>query len=127
MKFNEIIRSAIERNATDLHLEPSLPITYRIRGELQRSQNILSPAVATQVAQEVAGERGWNQLSENGSFDCTKTVAGIVCRINLMKTDKGVGLAIRLLSGQTNTIKTCNLHPGLAELLKNETESRINL
>ncbi len=38
-----------------------------------------------------------------------------------MKTDRGVGLAIRILTTSSVTLRNCNLHPQLAELVQNES------
>ena len=49
----------------------------------------------------------------------SKTIRGVRCRINILQTARGVGLAIRLLSSFQATVEKLNLHPDLKKLVKN--------
>lgn len=51
-----------------------------------------------------------------GSADLARTIEGVRCRINLLRTSRGVGVAIRLLAALVPTIDTLNLHPDLKKL-----------
>ena len=56
---------------------------------------------------------------ERRSFDLSQTIRGVRCRINILQTARGVGLAIRLLSAFQATVEKLNLHPDLKKLVKN--------
>ncbi|MGH7822582.1 MAG: type IV pilus twitching motility protein PilT, partial [Candidatus Binatia bacterium] len=99
-----------------LHLEGGLPLAVRVRGELKAGGQPLPPEVLVGIAKELLGEENWAQFLHRRSFDLSRTVLGIRCRINVMKTQRGVGLAIRLLSSFQPTIAKLNLHPSLAAL-----------
>lgn len=120
MTFNEIVRLAQGQNATDVHLEPGLPITLRVHGELLRTSQVASRDLLHQIAQELLPDMAWDDFWAKGSADLTRVVSGVQCRVNVMKSDRGVGMAIRLLSSITNTLKTCNLHPQLLNLIDRE-------
>src|SRR3974390_1201391 len=47
----------------------------------------------------------------------SKTVHGVRCRINILQTSRGVGLAIRLLASFQATVEKLNLHPDLKKLV----------
>ena len=58
----------------------------------------------------------WQAFLKKGSADLARTIEGVRCRINILETLRGVGLAIRLLSSIVPTIETINLHPSLKDL-----------
>ena len=49
----------------------------------------------------------------------SRTIRGVRCRINVLHSSRGVGLAIRLLSSFQATVEKLNLHPDLKKLVKN--------
>jgi twitching motility protein PilT len=54
---------------------------------------------------------------ERRSFDLSRTIHGVRCRINVLQTARGVGMAIRLLASFQATIEKLNLHPELKRLV----------
>src|SRR5262249_7327449 len=46
--------------------------------------------------------------------------SGVRCRINVFRTSRGVGMAIRLLSSAQPTLRTLNLHPDLSRFVAGE-------
>jgi twitching motility protein PilT len=111
------VRFAQRQQASDLHLEPNLPIALRIRGQLEVGGPATSPETLERVVRELLGEQKWAEFLERRSFDLSCTVQGVRCRIHALRTQRGIGLAIRLLSGSQPTLTTLNLHPSLAELV----------
>lgn len=47
-------------------------------------------------------------------------LAGVRCRVNVLHSTRGLGLAIRLLTSSVPTLTTLNLHPALKDLLQAE-------
>lgn len=117
MSLSELVRTAYAQRASDLHLEPGLPVAMRIDGALRMSGEPMPPAVVREMAQSVAGDAGWEDFREDHSLDLSRSLAGVRCRINILRTRRGVGLAIRLLAAATATLETLNLHPSLRELV----------
>ncbi len=109
--------AAQKQGASDLHLEPGLPAAVRVRGTLHSSGEPLLPAALTEMAQELVGPEQWPRFLERRSFDLSRTVAGVRCRINVMQTSRGVGLAVRLLASFQATLERLNLHPDLRRLV----------
>jgi twitching motility protein PilT len=64
------------------------------------------------------GEEQWPVFLERHSFDLSKTIAGVRCRINVLQTSRGVGMAIRLLAAFQATVEKLNLHPDLKKFTK---------
>jgi twitching motility protein PilT len=103
MQLDTLIESAASNGASDLHLESGMPAAMRIRGALR----------------ELLGAEQWPVFLERRSFDLSRTIRGVRCRINIFHTARGVGMAIRLLSAFQATIEKLNLHPDLKKLVKN--------
>ena len=119
MELESLIESAAANAASDLHLEGGMPAALRVRGALRVLGEPIAPKLLTEMARELIGETQWPVFLERRSFDLSRTIRGVRCRINILHTARGVGLAIRLLSSFQATIEKLNLHPDLKKLLKN--------
>jgi twitching motility protein PilT len=73
--------------------------------------------VLTGFAREVLGGE-FAAFVERGSADCSRVLAGQRCRLNVLRTSRGVGFAIRLLTSSHATLKSLNLHPDLVRLVR---------
>jgi twitching motility protein PilT len=119
MTLDSLIDSAATNGASDLHLEPGMPAALRVRGGLRMAGDPIVPGVLMEFARRLVGEEQWPQFVERRSFDLSRTIGGVRCRINIFQTARGVGLAIRLLSTFQATVEKLNLHPDLKKLVKN--------
>ena len=117
MDLNSLIAMAKANGASDLHLEPGLPAAIRVRGTLKASGAPIPGRLLLDAARELIGDKEWNKFLERRSFDLSKNVEGIRCRINIMQTSRGIGLAIRLLMGFSATVDKLNLHPDIRKLI----------
>lgn len=115
--LDDLIRSARSQGASDLHLEPGRPVAMRVHGQLAFSGPPLSAAALRQAAQQVLGDH-WNRFLEQRSWDLSTGLGGVPCRVNVLQTSRGVGLAIRLLATAAPTLESLNLHPDLAALAR---------
>ena len=119
MELESLIERAAGGGASDLHLEAGMPAAVRVRGALQVSGDPVPPRALAEIARRLIGEEQWPVFLERRSFDLSKTIRGVRCRINVLQTSRGVGLAIRLLSSFQATVEKLNLHPDLKKLVKN--------
>ncbi|MHB9008581.1 MAG: type IV pilus twitching motility protein PilT [Limisphaerales bacterium] len=119
--LESLIASARQQGASDLHLESGLPAAVRVRGALRTVGEPLPARVLTAFAHELIPDGHWPELVERRSFDLSKTVAGVRCRINLLHTARGLGMAIRLLASFQATLERLNLHPDLRKLVQPAT------
>ena len=116
MNLEALISVAREQGASDLHLEAGLPAALRVRGALRTFGEPVAARVLVEIARTVIGPAHWNDFLERRSFDLSKTVSGVRCRLNILQTARGVGFAIRLLSTFQATVENLNLHPDLKKL-----------
>ncbi len=117
MNFETLISVARDQGASDLHLEPGLPATLRVRGALRTMGEAMTAKRLVEFAREVIGPQHWNEFLERRSFDLSKTISSVRCRINILQTSRGVGFAVRLLSTFQATIENLNLHPDLKKIV----------
>jgi len=120
MELDTLIESAAGSGASDLHLEAGMPAAMRIRGALRVAGEPVASRVLTEFARGLIGEEQWPVFVERRSFDMSRTIRGVRCRINIFQTARGVGLAIRLLSAFQATVEKLNLHPDLKKLVKHQ-------
>ena len=118
MDLDAMIASAAGNGASDLHLEAGMPAALRVRGALRVTGEPLAPKMLAALAREIIGEEQWPVFLERRSFDLSRTIQGVRCRINVLQTARGVGLAIRLLGAFQATVEKLNLHPDLRKLVR---------
>ena len=117
MDLASLVNLAQTNGASDLHLEPGLPAALRIRGTLRTSGEPIPGTLLLAAARDTIGEAEWPRFLEQRSYDLSRTIQGVRCRINILQTMRGVGFAVRLLASFQATLETLNLHPDLKKLI----------
>ncbi len=117
MHIDALIGTARDQGASDLHLEPALPAAIRVRGALRTFGEPLSAPTLLEIARDLIGPEQWPHFLERRSADLSRTIKGVRCRINVLQTSRGVGLAVRLLAAFQATLERLNLHPDLRKLV----------
>ena len=117
MDLESLVGLAVSNGASDLHLEAGLPAAMRIRGTLRTLEEAISGQTLLDMARRAMGEEQWPHFLERRSADFSRTIHGVRCRINMLHTSRGIGLAIRLLAPFQATLERLNLHPDLKNLV----------
>jgi twitching motility protein PilT len=117
MDLETLVGLAASNGASDLHLEAGLPAAMRVCGSLKTTGDPIPGTVLLELARRTIGEEEWPRFLEQKSFDGSKHLKGVRCRLNIFQTSRGVGFAIRLLSSFTATIEKLNLHPDFKKLV----------
>ena len=117
MDLESLIGVAKDHDASDLHLEAGLPAALRIRGALRTVGEPVPSRTLLEIARGLVGMELWPQFMERRSFDLSKTIHGVRCRVNVLQTSRGIGFAIRLLSSFQATVDKLNLHPDLKKFV----------
>jgi twitching motility protein PilT len=115
-QLETLVATAQQSGASDLHLEPGLPAAVRVRGALRTLGEPLPSKTLHEIAHDLVGPQ-WPRFLKQRSFDMSRTLSGVRCRINLLQTSRGVGMAVRLLASFQATLETLNLHPDLKRLI----------
>jgi len=117
MNLRTLISLAKTEGASDLHIEPGLAAVLRVRSQLHSVGEPLEPALTSEWAREIIGSEDWPHFEARRSFDLSRLIEGLRCRINVFHTSRGVAFAIRLLPAFQPTLEALNLHPDLKNLI----------
>jgi twitching motility protein PilT len=117
LSLESLITAARQQGASDLHIEAGLPAALRVRGGLRIAGEPVPAKALLDLAHAILGPEHWPEFVARRSFDLSRTVAGVRCRVNLMHTARGVGMAIRLLASFQATVERLNLHPEFKKLV----------
>ncbi len=118
MILDPFVEQAIRAGASDLHLEPGLPPTVRVRGQLRPAGDPVPGETLLAAARDLLPGDAWPAFAERRSADLGRTILGVRCRINAFCTIRGVGLAIRLLVPFQASIERLNLHEDLKKIVQ---------
>lgn len=116
MNIEDIISVGHESGASDIHIEAGLPFRLRVNGRLVQSEHKLTANTLISLVRALLGKDKWDAFLEGGSFDLSKVIRKVRCRINVFKTSRGPGLAIRLLVSRPVNTDNLNLHPDLRRI-----------
>src|SRR5436190_8759577 len=119
MDLESLVSLAANNGASDLHLESGLPAAVRVRGSLKTTGEPVPAKLLLEIARNTIGEENWPHFLERRSWDLSKTIQAVRCRINVLQTSRGIGFAIRLLSAFQATVEKLNLHPDIKKLVNN--------
>ena len=112
-----LVQAAREAGASDLHLEAGLPPTMRVRGDLKAAGPPASAAALLDMARALI-DADWPDFLRQHSADLSRVLGGTRCRINILQTARGVGLAVRLLASVQPTLHSLNLNPVVRSILE---------
>ncbi len=115
--FKEIVYTAAERGASDLHMTVGLPPIYRIDGDLvDEGQERLQDEHTLAAAKELASDLQMKELETEGETDFAVTYDGqIRMRCNVFYQQGHVALALRMLPLKVPTVKDLELAPVIVE------------
>jgi len=107
--LNELIKTAKEKNASDVHLVCGLPPRYRVDGVLtDMCSETLTPDECEYYARALAGD-DYESIKDIGEWDGAATYEGARCRINVFRQQGSVSAAIRILSGKIPVLRELGL------------------
>jgi twitching motility protein PilT len=70
-----LLNTAVERDASDVHLVPGYPATFRIHGQLKTiGEDVMNAGAVRQMAASLVAERARELVDEHKNVDCSVTV-----------------------------------------------------
>lgn len=111
MEMNELLREAVSRHASDLHLTVGVPPTLRVNGELIRlNLPPLGVADTLSLFEAIASEERKNQFQQNGEVDFSFTIIQLSrFRINAFRQRGSVAIAVRIIPEKVPTFEDLRL------------------
>ena len=123
--LDALLRTMVERNASDLHLRCGEPPIVRLHGEMTRLEGrALEPAELEAMIRSVMPERNRREYAESNDTDYAYELEGVArFRANALKDRKGPAAVFRQIPATVVTVeqmgitpevqKLCQLHKGL--------------
>ena len=100
MDITQLLKDALEKNATDIHLTVGAPPIIRVDGSLAHlSENVLKPEDTKYLVEQVLDEGKMSQFEKVGEFDLSYSSPGVGrFRLNIFHQRGTMGLAIRVIN-----------------------------
>jgi twitching motility protein PilT len=118
-RFQDIIKEAIKESLSDLYITGGHPMVSRKNGVIQFHNTVKwTHQEVDDFLSQLLSPRQLELLRERKSLDLALSVSNVRLRMNAFATNRGMSMAIRVLSGYIPTIDELNLHPSLAEISK---------
>ena len=115
--FSEIVHTALERGASDLHLTVGMPPVYRINGTLvDEGEERLQDAQVEDALRQLINDKQREELRANRECDFAVTFdRSIRMRCNAFYQQGHLALALRLLPLKIPTIQELDMTPVIVE------------
>jgi twitching motility protein PilT len=123
LELNKLLELALERNASDLHLQVGEPPILRIDSSLFRLDDyqILSQSAVADLIKVMLSEVQFNNLQEQMQLDFSYTYKDEVrFRVNVFKAQGVWNAAFRLIPTQIMSLEELNLPPMLKKFTENK-------
>ena len=118
----EILKSAIQQGASDIHIKSGDFVRARIKGELiPITRQQLSPEQTRQLAMRLIPQWDRDRIDELRDYDCSWGAPGLGrFRINLLRQRGTLGIVMRVIPIEIPTLEQLNLPPVLSSIAERE-------
>ena len=118
MDMESLLREAVARHASDLHVTVGVPPIIRINGVLTKLDlPILGVEDTLQLFEEIVAEDRRTQFNQNGEVDFSHTVFGLSrFRVNAFRQRGSIAIAIRIIPERVPTLQELHLPEIVREL-----------
>ncbi len=127
MQFQEILKTALSKGASDVHLKVGVPPILRIDGLLRAMKDTsrLSPEMTKEIAYAVMNERQKARFQETNEVDISYAIPGLGrFRVNIFMQRGSISLALRAIPHKIPNIEELLL-PKVIEKLAMERRGLI--
>lgn len=120
--FQELLKTAVESNASDLHITVGLPPMLRVNGRLNPiGEEKLKPDDTEKFAKGILNDDQWKRYIEQGELDFSYSSPGIGrFRVNTFKQRGSHAIAIRLVALAMPTLESLGMPKVLNELCQKQ-------
>ncbi len=114
----EILKGAIKRGASDVHIKAGDYVRARIKGRLIPITNQqVPPEQARQIAKQLLPEWERDNLDQLRDYDCSWGAKGVGrFRVNIFRQRGSMGIVMRVIPIEVPTLEDLELPPVLAEI-----------
>ncbi|PSL43981.1 twitching motility protein PilT [Salsuginibacillus halophilus] len=117
-QIEQLMRTAFEQNASDLHLTVGVPPVLRINGELSyHGEEALKPRDTEGMARALVSEPLWKMFEKRGELDFSHGIRGVSrFRINMYFQRSCVSLAIRTIPTEIPSLESIHMPKVLEDI-----------
>jgi twitching motility protein PilT len=114
----EILKGAIQRGASDIHVKAGDYIRARVNGELlPMTKQKVPPEQTRQLAQQLVPEWERGNVDKLRDYDCSWGAPGVGrFRVNIFRQRGTMGIVMRVIPVEVPTIQEMNLPPILEQI-----------
>ena len=114
----DLLKTTVEKNASDLHIATDTPPQVRVDGELQRLEMpALTPSETKQLVYSVLTDSQKKRFEETSELDFSFGIKGLArFRCNVFMQRGAVGAVYRLIPEKIRSFQELGLPPVLANL-----------
>lgn len=118
--IDEILRMAVERNASDIHFTAGLPPMMRLDGEIVPLPfTVLDPGVVQRLVYEILSDEQLQNFEEKHELDCSYSITGLSrFRLNAYVQRDSVAAAMRAIPNKIPSYEDLRLPNVIRELSK---------
>ena len=120
MRAADLLSLAVQRKASDLHLNPGRPPVLRIDGKLVSLEGPpLDDAGATALCREITDERHWKEVEQRGTTDFGLAhTSGNRFRVSVLRQRGRHSAVLRQIPSRLLSFEEIGLPPACVELLR---------
>jgi twitching motility protein PilT len=112
IKIDDLLRSMVQKGASDLHVKAGSPPGFRIDGEVVAQQEVgaLTPEMTTELARQLMSPEQWERFLCDKDIDFSHAVTDLArFRVNALHQRNSVGVVIRQIPDEIPDHKTLGL------------------
>ncbi|MFC0522442.1 type IV pilus twitching motility protein PilT [Pontibacillus salicampi] len=119
-RFDQLLSSAFELHASDIHLTVAMPPVFRVHGDLkQYGKEKLSPDHTERMLDAILSETLRKKFEEKGEIDFSYGIPGISrFRINAYHQRNCISLAVRIVPTSIPTLDHLQMPPILKDIAR---------
>jgi twitching motility protein PilT len=119
MDIKQLLKTAVNKNASDLHLTVGVPPILRIEGILVPiDMEILTPEISKELIYSILNESQRAQFEKNLELDFALSIKGLSrFRANIHMEKNNLGATFRVILSKIKTIQELGLPPIIASLV----------
>ena len=112
-KIDELLRTLVAQQGSDLHLKSGEPPIYRINGQLVRtSLPVLTPEETKSLMYEILNDERRERYEKTHQLDMSYSIPGVSrFRVNVFRQKNSIGAVLRVIPLQIKSIDELGLPP----------------
>ena len=117
--LNEVLKIAVENNASDIHVKENAPVFYRIDGSMVGCDFIASRELMDSFIGQITNAKQRDALENCGDLDLSHREDSVGrFRVNIHRQRGQLGITFRWVKSEILSIEQLNLPPVLTEIAK---------